>query len=112
MVHGDQWIVPVLDDQPYLDKPPLLYWLVMTSYSCFGPKLWAARAVALLAAVLLVLVTYWWGRRIGGPGVATSSAIVLLLTPSFQLYGPMLTMNGLLGLCVTGALACGHIALC
>ena len=32
---GD-WLVPRLHGEPYLDKPPLLYWLIATSYSVFG----------------------------------------------------------------------------
>src|SRR5262245_51389859 len=35
LTRGD-WIVPTLHGEPYLDKPPLFYWLVMTSYSVFG----------------------------------------------------------------------------
>src|SRR5260370_31760675 len=30
------WIVPTLDGKPWLDKPILLYWQVMTSYAIFG----------------------------------------------------------------------------
>ena len=35
LARGD-WVVPHLQGQPYLDKPPLLYWLVMLSYPLFG----------------------------------------------------------------------------
>ena len=35
LARGD-WVVPHLQGEPYLDKPPLLYWLVMLSYSVFG----------------------------------------------------------------------------
>src|SRR4051812_3773386 len=35
LARGD-WVVPHLQGQPYLDKPPLLYWLVMLSYKLFG----------------------------------------------------------------------------
>src|SRR4051794_40325502 len=31
MLRGDL-VVPTLQGEPYLDKPPLLYWLVMLSY--------------------------------------------------------------------------------
>src|SRR5262249_49761363 len=43
MLLEGQWLVPVLHGQPYLDKPPLLYWLVMASYRAFGVSDWAAR---------------------------------------------------------------------
>src|SRR5437763_1452550 len=43
MVAQDEWIVPLLQGEPYLDKPPLLYWLTMLSYRLFGVHDWAAR---------------------------------------------------------------------
>src|SRR4051812_1008925 len=36
MLARGEWIVPYLQGEPYLDKPPLLYWLVMLCYSVFG----------------------------------------------------------------------------
>ncbi|HMC65838.1 MAG TPA: dolichol-phosphate mannosyltransferase, partial [Gemmataceae bacterium] len=44
LVRGE-WVVPQLQGQPYLDKPPLLYWLVMLSYQLFGVDDWSARLV-------------------------------------------------------------------
>src|SRR5689334_14856003 len=44
LVRGE-WIVPYLQSEPYLDKPPLLYWLVGISYRIFGVHDWAARLV-------------------------------------------------------------------
>ena len=35
LARGD-WVVPHLQGEPYLDKPPLIYWLVMLSYPAFG----------------------------------------------------------------------------
>src|SRR5919107_223856 len=35
LAHGN-WVVPTLQGEPYLDKPPLMYWLVALSYKAFG----------------------------------------------------------------------------
>ena len=35
MLQRGEWIVPHLQGEPYLDKPPLFYWLVMLSYRAF-----------------------------------------------------------------------------
>ena len=40
LLHGE-WLVPYLQSEPYFDKPPLLYWLVMLSYSLFGVHDWS-----------------------------------------------------------------------
>ena len=50
----------------HLDKPPLLYWLVMASYDAFGVHDWSARLIACAASFLVVLVTFAWGKRVVG----------------------------------------------
>src|SRR5437660_6149693 len=42
-------VVPYLHGEPYLEKPPLLYWLVMGSYQLLGIHDWSARLVPALA---------------------------------------------------------------
>src|SRR6187401_1302215 len=49
MLLRGEWVVPYLQAKPYLDKPPLLYWLVMASYRVFGIHDWSARLVPALA---------------------------------------------------------------
>jgi 4-amino-4-deoxy-L-arabinose transferase-like glycosyltransferase len=95
------WIVPYLQGEPYLDKPPLLYWLVMLSYSLFGVHDWAARLVPAFAVHATVLITYLVGRRGFGERVAFRGALALALTPGLLGVGRLLTMDGLLTLWVT-----------
>lgn len=104
-------LVPYLDGRPYLDKPPLLYWLTLASYTVFGVNVAAARLVPLLAAWLTLLTVHEWMRRWAGPGEALAGALVLFLTGDYLYRGPMLTMNGLLALWTTLGLALGHAAL-
>src|SRR5438045_7551709 len=49
MLTRGEWIVPTLQGEAYLDKPPLFYWLVMASYSIFGCHDAAARLIPALA---------------------------------------------------------------
>jgi 4-amino-4-deoxy-L-arabinose transferase-like glycosyltransferase len=111
MLSEGSLLVPVLHGQPYLDKPPLLYWLVMGSYSVFGVHDWAARLVPGLAGVLAVLLTYWWGRRVTGERAGLCGALILCLSAGFVYRQRMLNMDGLLCLWVTSALASAHVAL-
>jgi dolichol-phosphate mannosyltransferase len=110
LVEG-RFAVPVFHGQTYYDKPPLLYWLVMGSYTLFGVYDWAARLVSSAAAAGCVLATYWWGRAAVGSRAALAGAFMLCLSPRFVQLGRMLTMNGLLALCVVVALAAGHRAM-
>jgi 4-amino-4-deoxy-L-arabinose transferase-like glycosyltransferase len=49
MLQRGEWVLPVLQGEPYLDKPPLLYWLVMGSYRLLGVPDWSALLVPLPA---------------------------------------------------------------
>src|SRR5262245_63286499 len=49
-------LVPLLDHQDYLDKPPLLYWAVMACYASFVVHVWSARRVPCLADWLTALL--------------------------------------------------------
>jgi 4-amino-4-deoxy-L-arabinose transferase-like glycosyltransferase len=111
MLHHEQWLIPLYDGQPYLDKPPLLYWLVMVSYKLVGINTTAARLPANLIALLMVTLTYLWGKRERNQEYGLVAAGMLILMPAFDHYSTMLTMNGLLGFCVVAALMFGHSAL-
>jgi dolichol-phosphate mannosyltransferase len=111
MLQEGNWIVPTLYGEPYLDKPPLLYWLVMASYSLFGVSDQSARLVPGLAGVLTVLTTYLWGRRVAGERAGLCGALVLCLSPGFIYRERMLTFDSVLCLWVVAALAAAHTAL-
>lgn len=101
MLIRGEWVVPFLQSEPYLDKPPLLYWLVVLSYRVFGVADWSARLVPALAVHLCVLLTYWIGRRSLGERAAFWGALLLALAPGFATIGRLLVLDGLLTLWVT-----------
>src|SRR5437763_17187288 len=49
MLDRGDWGVPHLQGEPYLDKPPMLYWLIALSYKAFGISEASARLVPALA---------------------------------------------------------------
>ena len=63
MLARHDWIVPTLNDAPWLEKPALLYWKMMNSYSIFGVSDWAARVPAAFHATALVLGIFFFMRR-------------------------------------------------
>ena len=64
MLARHDWVVPVLYHHTWLEKPILLYWGEMLSYSVFGVSDWAARVPSAVAATLLVFGTFLAVRRI------------------------------------------------
>jgi 4-amino-4-deoxy-L-arabinose transferase-like glycosyltransferase len=104
MLQRGEWVVPYLQGEPYLDKPPLLYWLIETSYEVFGVQVWAARLVPALAVHGCVLLVYFFGRRSLGERAAFWGALGLGLAPGFLSMGRLLLMDSLLTLWTTLAL--------
>ena len=110
MLAADRLLVPVFQGEAYLDKPPLLYWLVMASYRLLGDHVWSGRLVTALAAWLTVVVVYLWGRRVFDERTGIVAALVLTLFGDFVYRAPMLTMNGPLALFVALGLGLGQVA--
>jgi len=104
MLQRGEWVVPYLQSQPYLDKPPLLYWLIEVSYALFGVQIWAARLVPALAVHGCVLLIYILGRRSVGERAAFWGALSLALAPGWVTMGRLLLMDSLLTLLTTLAL--------
>jgi dolichol-phosphate mannosyltransferase len=111
MWQANEFVVPLLHGQPYYDKPPLLYWLIMASYSLFDVHDWSARLVSCAAAFCTVIVTFFWGKHVVGARAAFAGALMLCLSARFVYLGRLLTTNILLCLWVVTALAAAHAAL-
>src|SRR5580765_1646510 len=63
MLARHDWIVPTLNGAPWLEKPALLYWKMMNSYSIFGVSDWAARVPAAFHATAVVFGIFFFMRR-------------------------------------------------
>jgi hypothetical protein len=111
MIERGDWLVPHLQGQPYLDKPPLVYWLVMLSYRVCGVYDWSARLVPALAVHACILLTYWYGRRLMRERAAFWGALLLALAPGFTSMGRLLLLDGVLSLWATLALFAAFEAL-
>src|SRR5207302_2855021 len=83
MLRSGDWIVPTLNQEPYYDKPPLLYWLVAGSLHFFGVHTWSARLVPALSAFLTILATYFFGKQTVGTRAGFLAALALSLMAGF-----------------------------
>lgn len=110
MLDRGDWLVPTLQGEPYLDKPPLFYWLVMLSYGLFGYHDWAARLVPALAMHGCVAATYLLGRRLVGDRAAFWGSLLLTVSPAALGMGRLLLLDGVLTLCVTVAIFAALLA--
>ena len=99
MLTSGDWVIAHLDGVPYVEKSPLIYWLIATSYRIFGVHDWSARIPVALAAVLLCWVTYRYGRwafnaRAGYyAGVAIATSVGMFLFTRILIPDVMLTLT-------------------
>jgi 4-amino-4-deoxy-L-arabinose transferase-like glycosyltransferase len=99
MLQSGDWVIAHLDGVPYLEKSPLIYWLLGSSYRIFGVHDWAARIPVALAAILLAWVSarygrWAFGRRAGCyAGLALATCVGLFLFTRIQIPDVMLTLT-------------------
>ena len=88
-----------LDGIPYLEKAPLIYWLMAFAFRIFGPHDWAARIPMVLSALALAWLTtafgaWAFGKRAGFyAGLCISTCIGLFLFTRILIPDVMLTAD-------------------
>ena len=111
MLDSGDLVIPTRIGLPYLEKPPLLYWLTAGSYRLFGVSVTSARLVPIGAALLTVLLTFWLGTPILGRRAAWLGAVLLLTCAGFLLSGRFLYMDSLLTLWTTVTFLAAYVAI-
>jgi 4-amino-4-deoxy-L-arabinose transferase-like glycosyltransferase len=99
MLTSGDWVTARLDGVAYLEKAPLLYWLIAICYKVFGVHDWAARIPVALASIGLAWLTaamgVWaFGRRAGFyAGLCMATCIGLFLFTRIQIPDVMQTAS-------------------
>jgi len=102
-------IVPRLNGERFIEKPPLYYWTVAAAYSVLGgPSAAAARAVSALAAFGTLAIVLFWGGRMFSPIVGLAAAVGLATSAQFMWTSHWIVMDSLLMLFTTAALWAAH----
>ena len=104
MLTSGDWLVPHYLGEPWIAKPPLLYWCVASSYALFGIHVWAARLVPVLATVGVVHLLASLAAGLYNRRVAWIASVSFITAGLPIVIGKMLLTDGLLLLCCTGAM--------
>jgi dolichol-phosphate mannosyltransferase len=110
MLESGDFVVPTRFGKPYLDKPPLLYWLTATSFRAFGVSEASARLVPALSAILTVVITYALGARLVGYAAAWLGSLSMLSCFGFLISGRFVFIDTVLTCCTTVSLLTGYLA--
>lgn len=109
MQRSGAWVTPTLAGEPWLEKPPLFYWLAGAAFSVLGETEAAARLPSAAGFLLLVAATALFGARLYGTAAGLHSGFIAGLSLLPFAYGRAASMDMLLAATVT--LAIGLAAL-
>ncbi len=96
MLVNKHFIIPYLDNVPYLEKPPLLYWLITLSYHIFGVNEFAARVVPSTFTALTCLSVFFVGKKLQTARTGFIATIILLTSFIFIMIGRVVFFDMLL----------------
>jgi len=105
LAKGD-WITPHFDNFSYLDKPPVFFWAVATSFKIGGLSEASARFPSALAALLTVFLAWFLARRMFENSTGLYAGIVLATSPLVVVFAREVIFDMTLTLFVTGAMVC------
>src|SRR6266851_1114512 len=99
MLASGDWVTARLDGVLYLEKAPLIYWLMAIFYKFFGVSDWVARLPVALASIGLSLLSAFFGMWAFGEragfyaGLCMSTCVGLFLFTRIQIPDVMLTFT-------------------
>lgn len=106
MLATGDWITPQLNGIPYLEKPPLQYWVTAAAYSVLGASAWVSRLWTVSTGLLGIAVTYALGRALWGARAGEFAALIVASSPLYYLVGHLNLLDIGLAFFLNAAVAC------
>ncbi len=78
MLHRGDWLRITYRGVPYLDKPPLIFWLSAPSIWAFGHTAWAYKLPAMLLTLWGAWAAFGIGKKLFGPEQGRWAALIWL----------------------------------
>lgn len=104
MLQSGDWVTARLDGVAYLEKSPLIYWIMAVSFRVFGVHDWAARLPLALINIALCWVTARFALWAFGRLAAAYSGAILATCIGMFLFTRILIPDAALTLTITLAL--------
>ena len=106
MVSSGNWLLPHLNGELYLTKPPLLYWLSSSLALIWGVNEWTLRLPSALAAIAVLIMVYRYTLQQSGKWAALFAVQLLIANLGFAMLGRRAEIEMLLtALCVGSLLS-------
>jgi 4-amino-4-deoxy-L-arabinose transferase-like glycosyltransferase len=107
MLQSGEYVLPTNDSIPRLQKPPLLYWLIIVSYKIFGVNAVAARVPSALSIVATAALTFAIGERLANYWRGFTAALIYLTASGTFIFGRMVMPESLFSALMAGTIYCG-----
>ena len=107
MVETHRWLLPTNDGVPRLQKPPLLYWLIIFSFKLFGVSAAAARLPVALAVVASVGLIFLIGEKLTDYWRGFLAGLIYLSFCGTFLLARIVMPEPLVSALIAGAILCG-----
>lgn len=105
LINSSDWNSLMLNQVPFLEKPPLYFWTVGASVKLFGEfSSFAVRLPIALFSSFLVFFTYYVGKRIISRKFGLLSALILISSIFFLILAHVAILDMLLTVFVASAL--------
>ena len=104
MLTSRDWVVPSFNGLPYLEKPPLYFWLSTLTLRLDGDGEWALRIWSSLSALGTVLLAWRMARRLHGRAAGVMAGLMLTSTAGYALYVRKASTDFVFVFCLTLAL--------
>jgi 4-amino-4-deoxy-L-arabinose transferase-like glycosyltransferase len=110
MASSGAWLVPTLNDVPYLDKPAFYFKVVALSLGSFGESEWAARLPSALFGLCTLGLVYGLCRRQYTAERAAMAAMMVSTSPLFIMYSRLVIFDAALTFFISAAVLAGYCA--
>jgi 4-amino-4-deoxy-L-arabinose transferase-like glycosyltransferase len=107
MLQSGHLLMPTNDSIPRLQKPPLLYWLIIASYKIFGVNAAAARVPIALSVVATTALTFVIGERLRDYWRGFNAALIYLTCSGTFILARIVMPEPLFSALIAGAVYCG-----
>ena len=115
MLRTGDWIVPTVGGQPFVEKPPLYYWVSWATAAIASPLLPVHDAARIASAVFVLVAlgaTAWAARLCWGEGAAAPAVLLFLATLGLESHAQKMQVDLALlagfGIAVLGFAACAR----
>ncbi len=110
MLRAGNWMIPLLDGLPYIDKPVLFHWLQGLAIAVLGETRTAMRLPSAIAAVALFWMTRWTGEQLFDTRIGVRGWLMLATLPLTFMLGSIGVFDMVFTAFLFGAIAFALVA--